>query len=79
MSDAPIPRKRARLPVVFPSPTAEEVKTARRIVGISQDHAAAAAGVTSRQWQKYESDEQKMNGRVWINWCFRFDLVRPDL
>lgn len=79
MSDAPIPRKKARPPVVFQSPTSEEVKAARKIVGISLDNAGAAAGVTGRQWSYYEKGEQKMNGRVWINWCFRFDLVRPDL
>lgn len=73
------PRKKARPPVVFPSPTAEQIKLAREIVGVSQATAAAAAGVDARQWLRYEKGEVAMNGRMFINWCFRFDLVKPDL
>lgn len=79
MTSEPKIRKKARPPVVFASPTAEQVKRAREIVGISLDQAGAAAGVTGRQWTNFENGSQAMNGRTWINWCFRFDLVKPDL
>ncbi|APQ14614.1 hypothetical protein BJP27_24515 (plasmid) [Pseudomonas oryzihabitans] len=72
-------RKKERDFVTFPSPTADEVFRGRTIVGITQEQAATVAGVSRRIWIKYESGEVKMTGRAWINWCFRFDLVKPDL
>ncbi len=79
MTSEPKIRKNPRPPVIFRSPTPEQVKRAREIVGISLSQAGAAAGVTGRQWTNFENGSQAMNGRTWINWCFRYDLVKPDL
>jgi hypothetical protein len=63
----------------FPSPTKEQVALARKLADVSPTAAAACIGVTARMWGYYEEGKHEMNGRLFLSFCTRFDLIKPDL
>lgn len=55
--------------MIYPSPTPEQIREARKMAGMTQSQAADRVLAGSyRTWQKWESGERAMPASVWALW-----------
>ncbi|MDR2869460.1 MAG: helix-turn-helix domain-containing protein [Deferribacteraceae bacterium] len=47
------------------SPTADQVKAARKAAKLTQEKAAKLVNATLRSWQKWEGNEREMHAAFW--------------
>jgi DNA-binding transcriptional regulator YiaG len=57
----------------MPVPTPEEIKEARRKVGLTQTQAGALLHTTVRTWQQWEAGDRKMHPAFWELFCMKIN------
>ena len=68
---APVISRRRGRPAISSdpaTPSAASVRHARSLVGLTQDDAAALAGVSRRTWQRWEEGRNGMPANTWKRW-----------
>lgn len=68
-------RHRARGPKE--SPTSNRVKSARELLGLTQEDAAEVVNSTSSAWQSWEYGTRKMHPGLWELFCLKTGLPYP--
>jgi len=59
------------------SPTKEEVVAARKLVGITQAHAATLVHSALRSWQQWEAGHRKMHPAIWELFQIKTRIQQP--